>query len=224
MSESYELVQRLKRGDARTASKSKMLMQTDLSPSKKRAVLLLKAQEVQAQKSRLETLLSQQYIGKFGSKNPKSKLNDIICKAVKDYVRENDSIQPETLATLENKLASITSEVKSEILTERRQAADAKREREAREAAIEEAARSRSASSPFPPVRGATGGVDTKQWSILNAAMMVSDEEKERIKRAALKEQQVKFKLDLDRQKSEVDRRKQAAKSSDYIYAEINKK
>lgn len=215
--DSLKLVSRMGQRGTRSIENTKLLANKELSPHKKKAQSILKRQELIAQKSRLESLLTHQFIGKYGSKNPQSKLNVLITSVVKEYVQENDSIQADKLVALEAKLSSLTQKIKDSVITEK-----AVRSREARssEEADSSHANSGKGKVTLPDIKGS---IDPKQWSVLNAAMAVYDEEVEQKKQDALRQKKLAFKADLEKQKYAVDQRKSHEKDENLVYAAYNR-
>ena len=86
---------------------------------KKRARYLLRREEVKNQKTRLECLLTQQFIHKYGSKTQQSKLNGAIILLIKQHLTNNDQMHSNTLAELELKIKQVTSAIKDEVRKKR---------------------------------------------------------------------------------------------------------
>ena len=216
MDDNYKLIKKLQAVSSKgRPNKSDPLK--ELSPTKKKAQAILKAQELMAQKTRLECLLSQQFIGKYGSKKINSSINDVIIKAVKEYTQNNDTVQPESLENLESKISYLTDKIKNEIIKEK--------DRRISDINIKEHLNSdiynKKVHNTYQEENSIN--IDSKNWSILNTVMAVTDSENERKKQEQLRLKKIKFKIDLDCQKAEVDKRKSAEKKEGFIYAEYNK-
>ena len=217
--ESYRLVSKYGNGKRNAGSTSARGIMTDspTTSTKRRAQALLKKQEIKEQKGRLECLLNQQFVGKFGGKNPQSRLNTLIAETVREYVRDTDTIQPESLEALEAKLSYLTSKMKEEIQSERSARHSARmREDQMKVEATHNRARVVQDSERRP-------SVDPRHWAIINAAMAVDAEDNERKKREELTKQRLKFKSELEEQKADLDRRKALEKKEGNIYAEYNR-
>lgn len=96
----------------------KLKSQTDLnSPSDKHSFKLLKREEINAKKSRIEYVLIQQYIVKYGSKATSSKINSFIKLAVKNLLRDIDGLQinENVLARLESDIKDHAEDIKKSI-------------------------------------------------------------------------------------------------------------
>ena len=222
--DSYRLVSKYGNGKrqpgpgSRTAGLAMASESPNTSSTKRRAQALLKTQEIKEQKGRLECLLNQQFVGKFGGKAPNSRLNKLISDTVAEYVKNTNTIEPESLEALESKLGYLTSKMKDEILTERNARNTARMVEDQRR--VEETRprdRNNARSDDRPP------SVDPKQWAIINAAMVVDAEDNERKKKAVLDKQKLKFKMELEQQRADLDRRKAAEKNEGNIYAEYNR-
>jgi hypothetical protein len=141
----------------------------------------------------------------------------VIVKTVKEYTQNNDTVQPESLENLESKISYLTEKMKNEIIREK--------DRRISDINIKEHLNSDIYNKKIHNTYQEENSIniDSKNWSILNTVMAVTDLENERRKQEELRLKKMKFKIDLDSQKAEVDKRKSAEKKEGFIYAEYNK-
>lgn len=96
----------------------KLRNQDDLSsPQEKLSFKLLKREEINAKKSRIEYVLVQQYTIKYGSKATSSKINSFIKTAVQELLAEMDGlkISENVLARLESDIKNYSEDIKNTI-------------------------------------------------------------------------------------------------------------
>jgi hypothetical protein len=141
----------------------------------------------------------------------------VIVKTVKEYTQNNDTVQPESLENLESKISYLTEKMKNEIIREK--------DRRISDINIKEHLNSDIYNKKIHNTYQEENSIniDSKNWSILNTVMAVTDLENERRKQEELRLKKMKFKIDLDSQKAEVGKRKSAEKKEGFIYAEYNK-
>ncbi len=166
--------------------------------TQKTAFQLQQKEEVNAKRSRMESLLTQQFIGKYGSKNPKSDINDFIKRTVKQFVNSYESV-----LQAESMLGSLESQI-SDIVNNMKQAKKTKKENDALEEQINRQQTTaqaeqlkRSGSGP------ASRHIDENQWPVINAILALSDEQKRQQEERALHAKKLKFQQDLNKQIAE---------------------
>jgi hypothetical protein len=185
----------------RTRKHAKTYSNANIDTSTKiKAKELLQKEELNSKKSRLECLLSQQFIGKYGSKQPNSQLNNMIKSAIKDYLRNCRSIDgdPRQFQALEHEVAEKSAEYKQTINTQRSEMvlarADSREDRDARIDLSGDASKSQS--------------MNPHQWAVLNAIQSLSVEEQARKEKSMMQVKKMKFKYELDEQLARVEEKK----------------
>ena len=196
------------------ARKPQLKKETSLATFKdKTAFSLLQREEQNAKKSRLESLLTQQFIGKYGSKQSNSPINSFIKSTVTDFVYSYASV-----AIAESMIESLESQIR-EITASMRQKLQVARKERATEAAQASSSfsssSSSSSSSSMQAGNGARGRDDPRQrepvpdpsWALLNAVLAQEAEEKERQKAQSAEQAKLKFRVELDKQRASVAQR-----------------
>ena len=163
-------------------------------PKLLRAKLLMQREQSNAKRSRLECLLIQQYIGKYGSKQAASKVNTSIKKFVHDYLEDCDcdKIGNATLVALERKVQELAEESKNEILTDRLE--------EKQQKIAEERMQMKKLPEIQPARIRPQDEIDLNQWSVVNAVLALSDKEQRMAELRKQEESKQKFKKQLDDQ------------------------
>jgi len=172
----------------------------------KAAYDILRATEQNAKRSRLECLLIQQLTGKYGSKNINSKINAFIRTTVADFLNsyKNINVAESMLDTLEAQIREICGTMKLEASSKRMEILRAQHAAATQNSADEgdQGGKSRKGSSQN---RARTPTLDDpNQWSVLNAILALSDEEKERKKQAEIAAKKEKFRIELEKQRNEI--------------------
>lgn len=189
-------------------------------PKLKRAKEILEREQNKAKKSRLECVLVQQYVAKYGSKNATSRLNGIIKTYVHNYLDScSDELSNAALDTLEKKVRELAAEAKSEINTERSEKRGKSSEQRKLER-IEKASMSMDSSQNFS--RSAGSGVDLNNWSAVNTMLALKDKERAEADLRKAAEKKLRFKAVLDEQLKAQEARKIEAveqKQRDLQYA-----
>ncbi len=149
-------------------------------------------------KNRMECLLIQQFIGKYGSKNPHSDINDFIKKTIRQFVNSYDNI-----IQAESMLGSLESQIK-DIVATMKQTRKTKKDNEVMEARVN----SRQNGNTQPIERQKSGtmptqNIDENQWPVINAILALSDEQRNQQAERAKEARQIKFQQDLSKQISE---------------------
>jgi hypothetical protein len=165
--------------------------------TQKTAFNLLQKEEVNVKKNRMECLLVQQFIGKYGSKNPHSDVNDFIKKTIRQFVNSYDNI-----IQAESMLGSLESQIK-DIVATMKQTRKTKKENEVLEARVNSR---QNGNTPIERVKSGTKptqNIDENQWPVINAILALSDEQRNQQAERAKEAKQIKFQQDLERQISE---------------------
>lgn len=169
-------------------------------PKLLRAKAILERDAIRAKKSRLACVLVQQYIKKYGSKTPTSRLNSIIKTFVHNYLESFDGDTTNAdIDTLERNVAQMTAEAKTEILT-------AREETRAKSAEQQRQAMERKNSQRFQEKSGTAipanynPNIDLNNWSVVNTMLALKDQEEENAKLKKKNDRKQKFKVVLDEQ------------------------
>lgn len=187
--------------------------------TQKTAFNLLQKEEVNVKKSRMECLLIQQFIAKYGSKNPNSDINDFIKKTIKQFVNSYDNIiQAESmLGTLESQIKDIVSTMK--------QARKTKKENEVLEARVNSRQNGntqtleRQKSGTLP-----TRNIDENQWPVINAILALSDEQRNQQAERAKEAKLLKFQDELNKQINENKKKAILDREEKAVALQTNKK
>lgn len=179
-------------------TKTSRPLKTTATPKLQRARQILEREESNAKRSRLESMLVQQYVGKFGSRNPNSKVNQVIKNCVRGLLSDyGDDISNAQLDSIERKVREVAQYAKEDILTgieeEKMQ-----KTREEQQIRAERMAKTHNSA--------AQGSVEEErncelnQWAVVNAMMAINDKEDRQKEQRKLQERKINFKKDLDRQ------------------------
>ena len=190
---------------------------------KKRAKHLFKREELRSQKTRLECLLTQQFIHKYGSKSHGSKLNDAIISLVKEYVNTSDGMHPDTLAELESKMKHVTLTIKDEVRRSRNPNLfiTSSKDQQCLTEDVGYGDRNNE-SNDILEVR-TKKSVNPCNWSIINAAMAISWDELEKKKQEDILKKREKYKYDLEIQRIQYQKVKELEKTVDDNYVKMNR-
>lgn len=170
--------------------------------TQKTAFALLQKEEKNAIRSRLECLLVQQYLKKYGSKNPSSEINSTIRSKVNEFVNAYDDIREAeaNIGALEihvqKSIASLKTIIKIEKVAKAAEAA-------ARVPNL--GLQPNSQSAPAEPE------IDRNQWPVINAIMSVAAEQEQARIAEATRLKKLKYQEELSRQ---IERNKQVKEQS----------
>jgi len=172
----------------------------ELTPRKRKAKKILADNEIASQRSRLESLLVLQFCAKYGSSKPLSRINTLIIAAIRDYLHIQTDVNPTGIAELEVIIKDLTLKMKKEQaeIRDNMKVFQKKNDISKKQHYFDQTSTSQEESPSF----------DARQWSVMNAVMAVSDED------AVAKEKQLalakkhRFKQELDKQLSDIERRK----------------
>ena len=190
---------------------------------KKRARYLLRREEVKNQKTRLECLLTQQFIHKYGSKTQQSKLNGAIILLIKQHLTNNDQMHSNTLAELELKIKQVTSAIKDEVRKKRntRLSSEETSNVSHLQTQIDRIGDNKE-TNPFGRNETSTS-INPRNWSIINAAMAINWDEMEKKKQEDLARKREKYKHDLELQRLGIQQQKEMEKNVDNKYVNQNR-
>lgn len=158
--------------------------------TQKTAYALLQQEDKHAISSRLECLLVQQFLRKYGSKNAESQINSTIKSITKEFVNSYDDIRKAEAAIgeLENNIKRAISDLKASILQEKATRA-ASREAKLRVPTL--------GSMPTTGSAHSDPHIDQNQWPVINAIMTVAAEQKQAREAEAARQKQQKYQEEL---------------------------
>jgi hypothetical protein len=156
-------------------SKSRRVVKTreDISsPTQKKAQNLLDREKAIEKSSRLFILLNQQYVGKYGTKNPHSDVNDAITFAIRIFLERDGNPTTTRLKTLEDEVSDIGANYRNNVQA----AKQAKVMKEEKEREVHVATVAKAQKDAY--VRPHLSHEQTTQWSVLGTLQTLSHEEK----------------------------------------------
>lgn len=169
----------------------------------KTAYALLQREEQNGKRSRLESLLTQQFIGKYGTKQPTSSINNFIKSTVSDFVYSYDNVKvaESMIESLEAQIREITVGMKSKSAFE-------KEKMQLGQAASRRGSRQDDGSDNSDSFSGTHAGNSRPEaqpsWAMLNAVLAEEAETTELKKREKAEQDKIKFRLELDKQRETV--------------------
>lgn len=165
------------------------------SPQERLSYKLLQREEMNAKKSRVESLLLQQYTAKYGSKAPASKINTYIKNAVKNLLQESDDAQvsDKMLESLEADIREYSEKIKNDILSQtlatsttsgKPKKSDQSGSGTTNYSGLSTVSSNSESDSRARTARTAAGNkapeshdIDPNQWSVVSAILALTDEE-----------------------------------------------
>ena len=193
-----------KMGASKKITNSSTMPDISHGVSKKKAIEIYHRETLAGKMSRLECLLNQQFISKYGSRKENSPINEAIRNVVRNYVK-NDQ-----------KLKSLDASMIGELDALVMEAAEKARIQAKKLESISgnTASNNNSSNDVNEKGNGAKPADESKdlnvnQWVVLNALSRVQEEEK--IAKENLHQKQLadKFRRQLDEQKREIERQKE---------------
>lgn len=159
--------------------------------TQKTAFALLQQEDKNAVSSRLECLLVQQFLRKYGSKNSDSEINNTIKKITRDFVYSYDDIRKAEAA-----IGELESNIQKSIVTLK---ASIQKEKAARAASREAKLRVPSLGSGLPPAGSSYSEphIDQNQWPVINAIMSVAAEQQQAREAEQARQKKLKYQQDL---------------------------
>jgi hypothetical protein len=199
MSNTHNSLAVLRKLNTMSERKRKSLQHSPNSEAQKSALRIMEREEEKAKKSRLQSLLLQQFIGKYGSKNAKSEINGFINDCINRFIGSKLS-----LSSCEQRLPELEDEIRTgvDILKSGIRETKQREQLESKQRADTEAkSRNGSAKMGLDLSNMRPGGdVDTSQWAVLNTLVSLSDEDRQRQERAVEMNKKLKHKEELDKQ------------------------
>jgi hypothetical protein len=172
--------------------------------TQKTALLLLKKEEANAKRGRLECLLQQQFCYKYGTKSKSSDVNEYIQNEIKQFVISYDDLNAveANIDQLEHSIRENVTRIKEAKRTSRQQES---RDKQLPRLTVAKLGYERSDISHFkengddvsPPLMRK---IEENQWPVINAILAVSDEQKNRIEKQKELERKQRFQQDLHQQ------------------------
>lgn len=143
------------------------------SPTQKRAQDLLEREKAIEKSSRLFILLNQQYVAKYGTKNPHSDVNDAITFAIRNFLERDGNPTTSRLKTLEEQVADIGANYRKNVAATKA----AKKEQE--EQRVEEHRQAVIKAERDAYIRPHLTHEEATQWSVLGTVQALSHEERQ---------------------------------------------
>jgi hypothetical protein len=158
----------------------------------KTAMNLLKREELNAKRSRMEALLSQQFIAKYGGKRGGARVNAFIKSTISDFLHHfTDMDAAESMIdNLEAKIREVTQKMREEIAVEK---ATAKREQQM-QAQEQLDLRRRGSGNNQMAEMGSPSNVEPS-WAVLNALKVAEADEKEAKKVQEMAKKRAEYKV-----------------------------
>ncbi len=175
------------------------------------ALKLLEREEENARRSRMLSLLTQQYIGKYGSKAPTSRINAFIKATVSDFLNSysNMTVAESMLESLESQIREITDHMKNDInkqRTDSRQEQLLLKQQEQLQLKLAQQQKNQGGSGSRRNSESNLGvnanGSLEPTWAMLNAISAAEAEMKEAKQKELSIQRAKKYKNDLDSQKN----------------------
>lgn len=180
------------------------------NPTLRKAKALLQREEAKGKRSRLECLLVQQYIGKYGSKNPTSRVNSIIKTHVHNFLEESgENIDNAAINFLEMKVREAASAAKVEIVSAREERT--KSHEEARRTVKFTKENSQNMSNSNLNTGSFQKNVDLNNWAVVNACLAIKDKDQRQREIDVQRDKKIKYREVLTNQLQEKEKEKQAA-------------
>lgn len=188
--------------------------------TQKTAYNMLKREELNAKKNRLQCLLEQQYISRYGSKQAKSEINGYIKTTIRRFIDSHPSVHAAegALPELEGEIREVCNKMKAEIKSR----IDKVR---ATAAAANKVGSTKKEEEPHDTesFKASDTKVDPNQWFVLNTMLSVTDEEIMRKEKNDAVKKRILVKAALDQQNADNRGREMASARDRDIYAKINK-
>lgn len=169
------------------------------SKVQKTAMKMLKREELNAKRSRLEALLSQQFIAKYGGKRGGgARVNAFIKSTISDFLHHfTDMDAAESMIdNLEAKIREVTHKMREDIAVEKETAAKESRLQQDRH----QLDLQRQNSGGNQNSSGTTSGVNVEpSWAMLNALKVAEADEKEKMKAKAEAEKRAEYRVSNSR-------------------------
>jgi hypothetical protein len=166
--------------------------------TQKTALHLYEIEEKNAMRSRLVCLLDQQFIKKFGSKNPTSQLNTDIKAQIKEFVRAFDDVRQ-----AEGKIGQLEEQVRASVLRKKEEITRVRSARErARIEMMQMPALDTLAASRMGSAQARPGMADDEanQWPVINAIMAAAAEQKQQLADEKVRNKKMLYQQELSEQ------------------------
>lgn len=200
-----------------------------LSKSQQTALQLMKKEEINAKRSRLECLLVQQYVGKYGNKSPNSEINDCIKGSISQFL---DSYSDLTVA--ESNLSVLETSIRENVMKMKRMRVAQRKEmaEEARKVLEKtENNNTNDSNSNSNDQSNNSQKIEENRWPVISAILAADDEVRRMNEARAAAGKKYRFQEDLNEQikmnrrkkLSEAEEREQLLKMTKLQLEEYNK-
>lgn len=162
------------------------------------ALQLLQREELNAKRSRLESLLTQQFIGKYGSKQRSSRINQFIRATCSDFVHSytNMTVAESMVSSLESQIKEITAKMRTEITNLKQEARKIAHEKQNGVNFDSKVNKTES----FQSSMSQSGNIDP-DWAVLNALKVAEGEERAIREKEEVEARRAKYRRELDAQR-----------------------
>ena len=179
------------------------------------ALTLLQKEEKNAIRGRLESLLQQQFLRKYGSRNPSSQINTTIRNKIKEFVESYDDIRKaeSDISLLEKQIKETVSIMKTTIM--KSNSARAESSKQSKVPSLTNLSSSNNNNN-----NNNTTNIEANQWPVLNAIMIVEAEEKQKRLEEIEYQKKLKYQEELTKQielNKELKRKEIQQKNNDLI-------
>jgi hypothetical protein len=204
----------------RSKSAGRTLSPSELkNPTQRNALKILEREEQNAKKNRIETLLTHQFLSKYGTKAAQSAINSFIKAKIHSFVNSYADIsQAESdLEKLEVEIRNQTNNIRMEMKESKVTRSDISSYQQEQGNNRNDNSGNRLMNSGLQTLRELRESSNpNNQLTLLNAILSVNEEEKKRQDKQAMIAKQMKFKNDLDEQLL-AQQRAQVAKESEKV-------
>lgn len=171
----------------------------------KTAMKMLKREELNAKRSRLEALLSQQFIAKYGGKRGGgARVNSFIKSTISDFLHHftDMDVAEGMIDNLEAKIREVTQKMREDIAVEKQTAArEQKMRRDQHQLDLQ-----RQGSGGNQDLGGAFSAMNVEpSWAVLNALKVAEADEKEKKKVQDAANKRAEYKVSLNNVSSNID-------------------
>lgn len=189
-------------------SKSRKAVKTrgDISsPTQKKAQNLLEREKAIEKSSRLFILLNQQYVAKYGTKNPHSDVNDAITFAIRNFLERDGNPTTSRLKTLEDEVADIGANYRKNVAAAKQAKVvqEQQRQEEHRQAVVK--------AERDAYVRPHLSHEEATQWSVIGTLQTLSFEEKNAEEKRKQEQKGAAYRTALRQQLQSQEERKKVA-------------
>lgn len=164
------------------------------SPTQRKAQSLLEREKAIEKSSRLFILLNQQYVAKYGTKNPHSDVNDAITFAIRNFLDRDGNPTTAKLKTLEDQVADIGANYRKNVAAAK--AETIKEEKRKEEEQLQVVAKAERDAYVRPHLTHD----EATQWSVIGTVQALSHEQRNAEERRRLEKKGEAYRSALKQQ------------------------